>query len=482
MRIKPNHFILLFLCLFYVFMPNLGNTSVLTSNEDFVEQQYRDFLNREPDDGSSSWISLLDTGNLSRAEIVNSFYDSGEFQNNISPVVRLYFAYFNTILAYADLQTRIAEYQSQKSLNSISDALSASDEFTSTYGSLSNDQFVSQVYQNVLKRLASQEEINSWVSPLASGMTRSQLMMSFSESDEYKTKIQTTLQITMMYISMLRRSPDQSGLNFWVSKLASGASILNLINSFLDSDEYKKRFSETTIISWYLDADGDGYSNGTTLKSMSRPNSTYYTAERLKATSGDCNDQNADINPGQAEVCGDNKDQDCDRQIDEGCGNANIFGVVIGNNGPVSGATIEVYNASDELIKKQEKATDSSGSFNFSVYTLQTTSSRELFVKASGGLSVGDGTPFDDEIGAIYFENQGQCNITPLTAIAYVLGAQTLSPSKIDIDTFFKDYLGIVDWENTTDASITNLAAYSDYSLLSFQTIAINTVNDLSDS
>ena len=36
----------------------------------------------------------------------------------------------------------------------------------------------------------------------------------------------------------------------------------------------------------------------------------------------DCNDNNSSINPGATEVCSDNVDNDCDGQIDEGCGTA----------------------------------------------------------------------------------------------------------------------------------------------------------------
>jgi hypothetical protein len=48
------------------------------------------------------------------------------------------------------------------------------------------------------------------------------------------------------------------------------------------------------------DGDGDGYCS---------------TAPKQ----GDCNDNNVNVNPGVPEKCGDNKDNDCDGQADEGC-------------------------------------------------------------------------------------------------------------------------------------------------------------------
>jgi hypothetical protein len=68
---------------------------------------------------------------------------------------------------------------------------------------------------------------------------------------------------------------------------------------------------------WYKDTDNDGYSDGTiNTTSCTRPPG-YKAATELISTFGDCNDNNASINPGAAEVC-DTVDNNCDGQIDEG--------------------------------------------------------------------------------------------------------------------------------------------------------------------
>jgi alpha-tubulin suppressor-like RCC1 family protein len=64
---------------------------------------------------------------------------------------------------------------------------------------------------------------------------------------------------------------------------------------------------------WYNDADGDGYTDGTTKVSCSKPSDEYVSS----ATVGDCNDSYPNINPGKAEMC-DGKDNNCNNQIDEG--------------------------------------------------------------------------------------------------------------------------------------------------------------------
>ncbi|MCB9290593.1 MAG: metallophosphoesterase [Lewinellaceae bacterium] len=65
---------------------------------------------------------------------------------------------------------------------------------------------------------------------------------------------------------------------------------------------------------WFLDADGDGYSTGSSQVACTRP-ASHYTAAELTQTSGDCDDSNTNINPGAQEVC-DGIDNDC--QTDEG--------------------------------------------------------------------------------------------------------------------------------------------------------------------
>ena len=77
--------------------------------------------------------------------------------------------------------------------------------------------------------------------------------------------------------------------------------------------------AESITLTWYQDADGDGYSNETTLQSANRPAENYYLSSELIAISGDCNDNDATINPGADEVCDDGKDNNCNGTIDEGC-------------------------------------------------------------------------------------------------------------------------------------------------------------------
>ena len=77
---------------------------------------------------------------------------------------------------------------------------------------------------------------------------------------------------------------------------------------------------------WYKDGDNDGYSNGQTLTQCLQPPG-YKLAVNLTATSGDCNDGNVAIHPNATEVCN-GLDDNCNAQTDEGVSGSTYVGNV----------------------------------------------------------------------------------------------------------------------------------------------------------
>jgi hypothetical protein len=78
-----------------------------------------------------------------------------------------------------------------------------------------------------------------------------------------------------------------------------------------DCNDNDKNINPNTL--WFKDSDKDGYTDGTTKVSCTKPSDEYVSS----ATSGDCNDGNSSINPGRAEIC-DGEDNNCNGTIDEG--------------------------------------------------------------------------------------------------------------------------------------------------------------------
>jgi len=224
--------------------PAVKDNDVFSIARLFVMQQYRDFLNREGDAGGvDNWTNYLLGAPAARRQVVEFFFNSAEFQSTVSPVVRLYFAYFLRTPDYAGLQYWINQYKSGHTLLEISNSFAASPEFIGTYGSLDNAQFVNLVYQNVLGRAPDTTGFIFWTYQLDTGaVSRGQLMLNFSESAEYWARSYNMVYVTMMYVGMLRRAPDPAGFNFWMGYMNAGNPGQSLINGFLVSTEYHSRF------------------------------------------------------------------------------------------------------------------------------------------------------------------------------------------------------------------------------------------------
>jgi len=222
--------------------PIVKDNDIFTIPRLFAMQQYRDFLGREGDAaGISFWTDQLSTGAQSLGQMVETYFNSTEFQGTGAPVARLYFAYFLRIPDYAGLNYWIGQFRSGTSLEAISNAFAASAEFTNRYGALDDSQFVSLVYTNVLGRAPDSAGLAYWTGQLAT-LTRGQMMVAFSESAEYRALIGNQIYVTMIYVGMLRREPDSAGFAFWVDYMDKGNSGLALINGFLPATEYRNRF------------------------------------------------------------------------------------------------------------------------------------------------------------------------------------------------------------------------------------------------
>jgi uncharacterized protein YkwD len=103
-------------------------------------------------------------------------------------VYRLYRAYFLREPDAAGFAYWLGRYRSGQSLTSIADEFSRSHEFRSTYGSVSDRAFVDLVYRNVLGRTPDLAGFQHWLGQLTLGMTRGQVMVSFSDSAEFRAR------------------------------------------------------------------------------------------------------------------------------------------------------------------------------------------------------------------------------------------------------------------------------------------------------
>ncbi len=115
-------------------------------------------------------------------------------------------------------------------------------EFIATYGTLTNSQFVSQLYRNILNRAPDTGGLNFWIDRLSSGTSRGEVVLGFSESPEFQTRTANDVRVIMTYEGMLRRAAEPEGFAGWVRYLEAGNDSLALTRGFLYSQEYRNRF------------------------------------------------------------------------------------------------------------------------------------------------------------------------------------------------------------------------------------------------
>ncbi|MCP3992975.1 MAG: DUF4214 domain-containing protein [Actinomycetia bacterium] len=109
-------------------------------------------------------------------------------------VYRLYTAYFLRDPDPSGWAYWLGIYGSgpNTNLEVVSDSFVQSAEFTQRYGSLTNEEFVTLVYNNVLDRDPDPVGFDHWVTALNNGYLRGSMMIAFSESEEYVLKTGTT--------------------------------------------------------------------------------------------------------------------------------------------------------------------------------------------------------------------------------------------------------------------------------------------------
>jgi uncharacterized protein YkwD len=103
-------------------------------------------------------------------------------------VRRLYLAFFKREPDAAGSTFWVTKVTGGYPLGGIADEFVRSAEFRSTYGHLSNGQFVHLVYQNVLGRAPDAAGYDYWIQQMSRGMGRGSVMVNFSESAEFKAK------------------------------------------------------------------------------------------------------------------------------------------------------------------------------------------------------------------------------------------------------------------------------------------------------
>ncbi len=209
----------------------------------YVEQLYRDILGRNADSaGRDYWVGQIDS-EADAPAIAQAFMSSQEFGPR-RPIARMYLAYLNRAPDQSgfDYWTPLL-VTGQAELIDISWGFAASEEFAQRYGELSDGEFIALVYIYVLGRELDQEGYVYWFGELARGLNRAEMMLYFSESEEFVNKTKNFVDVTLAYRGMLDRSPTDAEIASLIYRMSRGTTFDQVIAEIFDSAEYAERIT-----------------------------------------------------------------------------------------------------------------------------------------------------------------------------------------------------------------------------------------------
>jgi hypothetical protein len=192
----------------------------------FVTRQYQDLLGRNPGLGEKQAAVLdITNGTWTTGDLIDALVARPERAHR-GQIFRLYQAYFDRNADHAG-----AEYWGHqmtelgKTINVVSNSFASSAEFKAEYGNLTNTQFVTLVYGNVLDRTPDAEGLAFWTTALGNGsVTRGKVMTHFSESAEYKALSRGLVLAGDVYDAMLGKASSGSELTLWSAHIQAGGN------------------------------------------------------------------------------------------------------------------------------------------------------------------------------------------------------------------------------------------------------------------
>jgi Domain of unknown function (DUF4214) len=177
---------------------------------------------------------------LTRAQVFDALLCSGEFARTVVPLIRLYFAYFGRPPDHDGLKYWMARSAAGQPLQAIAQRFAESSEFAARCRAFDDDGFVSHIFRAMYGRAVAARERRPWVEDLACGRTsRGEMVWAFSSSPDFHAHVADEVCSSVMYLFMLRRTPDPLGFAYWVESHRSGALA---VDRMMRSDEYRGRW------------------------------------------------------------------------------------------------------------------------------------------------------------------------------------------------------------------------------------------------
>lgn len=244
-----------------------GTNTVITIDDSdfFVTQHYLDFLSRFPEQtGFDSWLNYLNTEqqrcptnpdclHQARLTVSASFFGSQEFNLKGGYVFRFYKASLGRMPSYPEMVAGLravtgatADEVNQKRAQFATDWVLRADFLAESAfpRSLSPTAFVDKILQTAGISVTNRTQI---ISDLTAGgntdAARAVAMRAIADSPEETQKEFNPSFVYMQYVGYLRREPELTGFNAWLTFLnANPTEFREMVRGFVDSVEYRNRF------------------------------------------------------------------------------------------------------------------------------------------------------------------------------------------------------------------------------------------------
>jgi uncharacterized repeat protein (TIGR01451 family) len=214
------------------------------ANADYVEALYRAVLNRNADVGGlANWTQLLNSGSLSRLQVVQGIRNSPEhFTQEVT-------AFYLTLLNRQPDQGGLQNWVQQLEAGLREEQMAFDFLDSPEYLSQGDKHFVDAMYLSLLGRSFDTAGEANWLSQLGddtsgspthpANLTHEQVITAFLYSQESLTRLTEGY-----YEVFLQRAADPGGLSAWVVQLQRGRSFLTIGQQFLSSDEFYNRAAQ----------------------------------------------------------------------------------------------------------------------------------------------------------------------------------------------------------------------------------------------
>jgi CSLREA domain-containing protein len=235
--------------------PPMAN--IIDDAQNFVRQQYHDFLDREPDaEGLAYWTNeITRCGNGQecikdrRIVVSAAFYLEQEFQQTGFYAYRLFVATFGRAPSYLEFMNALSQVQKgaqpQENKEAMLKALVESEPVKQLYSTMSNGQYLDATLANTHLQFSDAERTATINALDAGTQTRQNVLAQIVRTPAFVDSQYNQAFVLMQYFGYLRRDPDPQGYQFWLDVLNNRVpnNYRAMVCAFITSTEYQERFS-----------------------------------------------------------------------------------------------------------------------------------------------------------------------------------------------------------------------------------------------